>query len=89
MAPSTQPTVTAIVTGAAGQDGFYLVGRLLAEGRPSMRRSAERGARPDLEALPNADRLDASTELEITDADCLPDGCSPTSGRTSSITSPG
>jgi GDPmannose 4,6-dehydratase len=58
---------TAIVTGAAGQDGYYLVSRLLAEGVTV--HAGVRGASgvADLESLPNADRLTIH-RVDITDA---------------------
>jgi GDPmannose 4,6-dehydratase len=59
---------SAIVTGAAGQDGFYLVSRLLAEGA-AVHATVRQGSAPAyLEALPGAAAL-AVHELEITDAD--------------------
>jgi GDPmannose 4,6-dehydratase len=59
--------LTAFVTGAAGQDGYYLVSRLLAEGA-----SVHAGVRSpsgvaELESLPNADNLTIH-RLDIADS---------------------
>jgi GDPmannose 4,6-dehydratase len=64
----TGPASTAVVTGAGGQDGFYLVERLLADGC-SVHAAIRPGApKADLTAIPNADRLTIH-ELDATDAD--------------------
>ena len=64
----TEPAPTAVVTGAGGQDGFYLVERLLADGCLVHATIRSGAARTDLEALPNADHLTIH-ELDVTDAD--------------------
>src|SRR6185369_1885089 len=57
---------TAIVTGAAGQDGYYLVAALLAEGS-AVHATVRAGSRaPELQSLPNAKGLTVH-ELDITD----------------------
>jgi len=63
---TTSAVLTAIVTGAAGQDGYYLVSRLLADGVVvhAAVRDASRSA--DLETLSNAERLTIH-QLDITD----------------------
>ena len=64
----TAPTgPVAIVTGAAGQDGYYLVSRLLAEGATV--HAGVRGVprRDDLSSLPNAHQLTIH-RLDITDS---------------------
>lgn len=64
----TAPAVrTAIVTGAAGQDGYYLVARLLAEGTAVYAGVRDGAATADLASLPNADRL-AIHHLDVTDS---------------------
>jgi GDPmannose 4,6-dehydratase len=65
---TTPPPVTAIVTGAAGQDGFYLVARLLGDGAVVHATVRDSGRTDDLRSLPNAERLTIH-ELEITDSD--------------------
>jgi len=57
---------TAIVTGAAGQDGYYLVAALLAEGSAVHATVRAGTGAPELESLPNAERLTVH-ELDITD----------------------
>ena len=64
----TERAPTVVVTGAGGQDGFYLVERLLADGCLVHATIRSGGARTDLEALPNADRLSIH-ELDVTDVD--------------------
>ena len=64
----TGPASTVVVTGAGGQDGFYLVERLLADGCLVHATIRPGAARTDLEALPNAERLTIH-ELDVTDAD--------------------
>ena len=62
----TERAPTVVVTGAGGQDGFYLLERLLADGcrvHATIRSDAARAA---LEGLPNADRLTIHA-LDITD----------------------
>ena len=54
--------------GAAGQDGYHLVARLLAEGGTVHATVRDAGRVADLRTLPHADRLTVH-ELEITDAD--------------------
>jgi len=64
----TEPAPAAIVTGAGGQDGFYLVKRLLADGC-SVHATIRPGApQADLKALLNAGRLTIH-ELDVTDAE--------------------
>jgi GDPmannose 4,6-dehydratase len=59
--------LTAIVTGAAGQDGYYLVARLLTEGTV-VHATVRSGSRTvELEALPGARRLTIH-ELDVNDA---------------------
>ena len=53
----TKPTSTAIVTGAAGQDGYYLVARLLEEGATVHATVRDAARVADLESLPNVDGL--------------------------------
>jgi GDPmannose 4,6-dehydratase len=65
---TARPAVTAIVTGAGGQDGFYLVARLLADGAVVHATVRDAGRAGDLRSLPNAERLTIH-ELEITDSD--------------------
>lgn len=75
-----RPALTAVVTGSAGQDGHYLVARLLAEGAAVHATVRDAGRAGDLLALPNAERLTIH-ELDITDgaayrrllAELLPD----------------
>jgi GDPmannose 4,6-dehydratase len=57
---------TAVVTGAAGQDGHLLVERLLAEGCTVHGVVRDRSRAADLESLPGADRLTIH-EIDITD----------------------
>jgi len=57
---------TAIVTGAGGQDGYYLVARLLAEGTDVHAGLRNEAATADLVSLPHADRLTLH-HLDITD----------------------
>jgi GDPmannose 4,6-dehydratase len=64
----TEAAPTVVVTGAGGQDGFYLVMRLLADGCPVHATIRPGAARRDLEALPSADNL-AIHELDATDTD--------------------
>ena len=64
----TEPAPTVVVTGAGGQDGFYLVQRLLADGCPVHATIRSGATRTDLEALPDADRLTIH-ELDVTDAE--------------------
>ena len=64
----TEPASTAVVTGAGGQDGFYLVERLLADGCLVHATIRSGAPRTDLEALPNAGHLTIH-ELDVTDAD--------------------
>ena len=64
---TTATDLVAIVTGAAGQDGYYLVSRLLAEGvtvHAGVRGVPERAG---LASLPNAHRLTIH-QLDITDS---------------------
>src|SRR5438046_2803249 len=59
---------TAIVTGAAGQDGYYLTARLLADGarvHATVRDPSRVGGLP---SLPNADRLTIRA-LDVTDVE--------------------
>jgi GDPmannose 4,6-dehydratase len=65
---TTPRALTAIVTGAAGQDGFYLVARLLGDGAVVHATVRDPGRTADLRALPNAERLTIHA-LEITDSD--------------------
>ena len=58
---------SAIVTGAGGQDGYYLVARLLAEGTVVHAGLRNEAVSTDLTSLPNADRLTLH-RLDITDA---------------------
>jgi GDPmannose 4,6-dehydratase len=51
------PDLTAIVTGAAGQDGYYLISRLLAEGVIVHAGVRSPSGVAELESLPNADNL--------------------------------
>jgi GDPmannose 4,6-dehydratase len=64
----TPQPVTAVVTGAAGQDGFYLVARLLGDGAVVHATVRDPAGAEDLRSLPDADRLRIH-RLEITDAD--------------------
>ena len=64
----TEPAPTVVVTGAGGQDGFYLVERLLADGCAVHATIRSGATRTDLEALADADRLTIH-ELDVTDAD--------------------
>jgi GDPmannose 4,6-dehydratase len=64
----TGAAATVVVTGAGGQDGFYLVARLLGEGCLVHATIRPGGARTDLEALEHADHLTIH-ELDVTDAD--------------------
>jgi len=65
-----EPASTAVVTGAGGQDGFYLVVRLLADGC-SVHATIRPGApQTDLKALRNADRLTIH-ELDAIDGDAM------------------
>lgn len=58
---------TAIVTGAGGQDGYYLVSRLLTEGSV-VHATVRPGSEPvDLESISDADRLTVH-RLDITDS---------------------
>ena len=66
----TAASPTVVVTGAGGQDGFYLVQRLLADGCPVHATIRPGAARADLDALPHADRL-TTHELDVTDADAM------------------
>jgi GDPmannose 4,6-dehydratase len=66
----TEPTQTVVVTGAGGQDGFYLVERLLEDGCRVHATIRSGAARTDLEALPNADHLTIH-ELDVTDTDAM------------------
>jgi len=66
----TEPVATVVVTGAGGQDGFYLVARLLADGCQVHATIRPGAARAELEALPNADHL-TILELDVTDADLV------------------
>jgi GDPmannose 4,6-dehydratase len=59
---------TAIVTGAAGQDGYHMVAALLAEGAAVHAAVRAGTSVSELESLPNADRL-STHELDITDTD--------------------
>jgi GDPmannose 4,6-dehydratase len=59
---------TAIVTGAGGQDGYFVVERLLAEGNSVHAVVRDRSRAGDLEALPGTDRLSVH-EIDITDPD--------------------
>jgi len=63
----TELAPTAVVTGAGGQDGFYLVERLLADGSLVHATIRSGAARTDLEALPHAGHLTIH-ELDVTDA---------------------
>jgi GDPmannose 4,6-dehydratase len=71
---ATQPAVTAsspataIVTGATGQDGYYLVARLLSEGLEVHATIRDAGGDADLAQLPAAGRLVVHT-LEMSDAE--------------------
>jgi len=56
-----------IVTGAGGQDGFYLVSRLLAEGSVVHATVRSRSGDSEIEDLPGADQLTIH-ELDVTDA---------------------
>ena len=58
---------SAIVTGASGQDGFYLVGRLLAEGIAVHAAVLDPTSATDLEALPGASTGLTVQALDITD----------------------
>lgn len=60
--------LTAVVTGASGQDGYYLVERLLADGARVHGTVREASQAADLEGLPGAERLTIHT-LDITDRD--------------------
>ncbi|MEO8437417.1 MAG: GDP-mannose 4,6-dehydratase [Chloroflexota bacterium] len=59
-------TQVAVVTGATGQDGFYLVRRLIGEGVAVHAIARERGRRDDLRRLAPDDSLTIH-ELELTD----------------------
>lgn len=63
----TEPGPTAVVTGAGGQDGFYLIERLLADGCRVHAAIRSAAARSELEALPGADRLTIHV-LDVTEA---------------------
>lgn len=64
---TTTPRLTAIVTGAAGQDGHYLVARLLAEGAIVHGTVRDASTHRDLAPTPNTERLTIH-QLDITDA---------------------
>ena len=57
----------AIVTGAGGQDGYYLVSRLLAEGVAVHATVRDASRHPDLGSIPGAERLTLH-QLDITDS---------------------
>ena len=59
---------TAIVTGARGQDGYYLVSRLLAEGSVVHATVRTGSGSVDLESVDGADRLTVH-DLDIADSD--------------------
>jgi GDPmannose 4,6-dehydratase len=64
---TTQRELTAIVTGAAGQDGYYLVSRLLAEGVVVHAGVRSPSGVAELESLPNAVNLTIH-RLDIADS---------------------
>lgn len=64
--PMAHANTTAVVTGAAGQDGYYLVARLLSEGAVVHATIRDESTTAGLESLPGADRLTIH-ELNIAD----------------------
>jgi len=71
---ATEPAAgrVALVTGAAGQDGFYLVERLLREGSAVHATVREISRATDLTSLPGGERLTIH-ELDLIDADAVAD----------------
>jgi len=66
LTPTSPSRRSAIVTGANGQDGSFLVGRLLAEGTAVHATVRDRSKAGDLQVLPGADGLTVH-ELDVTD----------------------